>query len=317
MKEDRKDRIIEILLASGFISGEVISSKLGISRVMVNRYIKELQYEGFDIEINKYKGYKLKNTPDKLYPSLVKHNNPEIQKYKFLIFDELLSTNTYCLNNSQDLDDRTVVIANYQTQGKGRMGREWVSEKDKDITMSILMKPGCSVNEVIRYTVSLSLAVLDAIRDFDIDEVFIKWPNDIYYKDKKICGVLTETTIQYDTGIVENLVIGVGLNVNSTPSKFIPSATSLFEILGFEIKRTTIINKILGNFERNISTSYEVVFDRWKENIGFIGKKVVVRHGNEEIRCRFVDVSKTGEIIVEDNNTIRKFGFGEVSLIVG
>lgn len=313
-RRNKKEEVLEILLKNDFVSGEYISSLLGISRVMVNRYVKELIAEGFEIETQKHRGYKLKAVPDVIYSSMIT-SRFDIKEYTVMIFNTLPSTNTYCLANADKLKDKTIVIARNQTQGRGRLDRSWYSEKDKDITMSILLKPNIPVDKVIKYTISVALSVFDALKDFDIEDIFIKWPNDIYYKDKKICGILTETTIQYDTGLVENLVLGIGLNVNSEVSKVIPTAISMYEILGYEIKRYTIIGKIISSFDNYIKLPYEELFEKWKKNLGLIGRKIILKVGNEEIKCRLIDVSKTGEIIVEENNTIRKFGYGEVSII--
>lgn len=323
MKYDIKNRLIQLLLegwdtSSGgkIVSGERISKELGITRVMVNRYIKELMGEGFVIESKKYKGYRVLNIPDVLYSSVIQLKYAGKNSFKFIILDKLLSTNTYCLENARNLDDRTVVIANHQTQGKGRLGRSWYSEEGKDITMSILLKTNIHIDEVVKYTMSASLSVLEALRSFDIDNLFIKWPNDIMYNNKKVCGILVETILEYTTGLVEELVIGIGLNVNSNPSKVIKTSTSVYEILGFEVKRYSLIGMILSNFDSFLNKPYDYIFTSWKKNLGYIGKKVRLNYGNESLDCVLVDVSKTGEIIVDDNNTIKKFSFGEVSLVV-
>ncbi|MCX8029358.1 MAG: biotin--[acetyl-CoA-carboxylase] ligase [Brevinematales bacterium] len=313
MRQNLKDRVVELLLSGDVVSGNVISTKLGISRVMVNRYIKKLVNEGFDIQIMKHLGYKLNSYPDVIYPSIIKSKLGS--SFSIVVFDELDSTNTYALRNADSIQDKTVIISDHQTKGRGRFDREWFSEKCKDVTMSIVFKPNIPVEKIIKYTISSSLAVLDALKDFDIGNAFIKWPNDIMYEDKKLCGILTESTIEYTTGLVEVLVIGIGLNVNSNPSRYIPNAISIYEILGFEVRRTSIISKILYNLDANIKLSYEELYMRWRENMGYIGKKVILKYEGTEISCRFVDVSRSGEIIVEDNNTIRKFSFGEVSLI--
>lgn len=313
-RRNKKEDVLEILLKNNFVSGEYISKIVGISRVMVNKYIKELIREGFDIETQKHRGYKLKTVPDVIYPPMIT-SKFDIKDYTLITFDSLPSTNTYCLSNIDKLKDKTVVIARNQTQGRGRLNRTWFSENDKDITMSILLKPNIPVDKIMKYIISSTLSVLDAIKDFDIEEVFIKWPNDIYFKDKKICGILAETTLQYDTAIVENLVIGIGINVNSRISNIIPTAISMYEILGFEIKRYTIIGKIIQSFDNYIRLPYEELFENWRKNIGFIGRKIILRIGEEEMKCTLIDVSKTGEIIVEENNTIKKFGYGEVSII--
>lgn len=323
MKFDIKNRILELLLegwdASGkskTVSGEKISKELGISRVMVNRYIRELMDEGFIIEAKKYKGYRVINIPDVIYPSVIRLKYTGNNEFKFIIFDEISSTNTYCLENAKNLEDRTVVIANHQTQGKGRFGRSWYSENSKDITMSILLKPNIHIDEVVKYTMSASIAVLEALRNLDIDNLFIKWPNDIMYNDRKLCGILVETILEYTTGLVETIVIGIGLNVNSSPSRIIPTSTSVYEILGFEVKRYSLIGMILSNFDSILQMTYNSIFTEWKKNIGYIGKRICVKYGDVSLQCTLVDVSRTGEIIVDDNNTIKKFSFGEVSLIV-
>ncbi|MEN2997652.1 MAG: biotin--[acetyl-CoA-carboxylase] ligase [Brevinematia bacterium] len=316
MKKNKKDELLSVLLNGGIISGENIAKTIGISRVMVNRYIKDLQKEGFEIETYKGIGYRIATIPDVMYPSLIKSRGGPISEYEILVFDSLPSTNDYCLKNSDTIRNKTVVIAREQTKGRGRLGRSWYSEKDKDITMSIVLKPMVSTDTIIRYSISISLSVVDTLREFDIEEIFIKWPNDIYYNDKKLCGILIESTIQCDTGLVELLVLGIGLNVNSCTSRTIPTATSVYEILGFEVKRATIINKIISNFEENLSLNYDTLFKKWKGNMGLIGKNIIIKSGDEEIKCKFIDVSKSGEIIVEENNKIRKFSFGEVSLSI-
>jgi BirA family biotin operon repressor/biotin-[acetyl-CoA-carboxylase] ligase len=314
-KETIKDRIINyLLLQKDFVSGDAIAKEIGVSRTIINRYIKELIREGFDIESRKKEGYKLVSYQDVLYSSLINFRLSELsKKYSIMIFDELDSTNTYCLKNFDKMNDCTVVIAKTQRKGKGRFGREWVSEEDKDITMSILLKPNSEVN-VLKYIISSSLAVLRTLRNFDVSDLFIKWPNDIYYKDKKLCGILTETSIEMTSKVVEAVVIGIGLNVNSTISQRVKNAISLYEILGFQVKRVSIISQILSYFDEFVNTSYDSLFSEWKENMGYLGEEVIVKKGDEEIECRFVDVSRSGEIVVEKDRRIMMFSFGEITL---
>jgi len=314
-KDSIKDQIIYYLLfSSDFVSGDKISKSIGVSRTIINRYMRELILEGFNIEIHKKKGYKIISYPDVIYPSLIYSRLGELdKKYDVLVFNEIDSTNTYCLKNFDKLNDNTVLIGRNQTKGKGRFGREWISEKDKDITMSILVKPNKDVS-ILHYTISSSLAVLKALNDFDISDLFIKWPNDIYYKDKKLCGILAETSMELTSKVVEAVVIGIGLNVNSLISSKVEGSISLYEILGFQIKRVSLISKVISYFNEFLNTSYEKLFLEWKKNMGYIGKKVVLRRGKEEIHCRLIDVSKSGEIIVEKDNTVMMFDFGEISL---
>jgi BirA family biotin operon repressor/biotin-[acetyl-CoA-carboxylase] ligase len=175
------------------------------------------------------------------------------------------------------------------------------------------LKPNSEVN-VLKYIISSSLAVLRTLRNFDVSDLFIKWPNDIYYKDKKLCGILTETSIEMTSKVVEAVVIGIGLNVNSTISQRVENAISLYEILGFQVKRVSIISQILSYFDEFVNTSYDSIFSEWKENMGYLGEEVIVKKGDEEIECRFVDVSRSGEIVVEKDRRIMMFSFGEITL---
>ncbi|MGB9621539.1 MAG: biotin--[acetyl-CoA-carboxylase] ligase [Brevinematia bacterium] len=315
MRKNRKNEILQKLLHThNFVSGEEISKSLNISRVMVNRYIKELTKEGFEIEAQKNKGYKLNIIPDVIYKSLIedKLNNT---KYNIIILDEVDSTNSFAISNIEKLQDRTVIIAKNQVLGKGRMGRSWISEKDKDITMSIILKPNIQIDNLFKYIVYTSLAVFKSLKDFDIDDIFIKWPNDIIYKNKKLCGILIETTIQLETKVLESIVIGVGLNVNSKISERIPTATSVSEILGFEVKRDVIISKILNNFENLLSSDFEKTFNEWKERVAYIGKEIILSSIDGDKKCKLLDVSKTGEIVVEEEGgTLKIYTSGEISL---
>ncbi len=310
-----KDRIINCLLTrEDFVSGDVIAKEIGVSRTIINRYIKELLLEGFDIESRKKEGYKLVSYPDVLYPSLINFRLGELsRKYSIVIFDEIDSTNTYCLKNFDRMNDYTVLIARAQLSGKGRFGREWISEKDRDITMSILLKPNSEVN-VLKYIIASSLAVLRTLRSFDVSDLFIKWPNDIYYGGRKLCGILTETSIEMTSKVVEAIVIGIGLNVNSVISEKVENAISLYEILGFQVRRVFIISQILTYFDEFMNMNYDEIFSEWKENMGYLGEEIIVKRGDEELECRFVDVSRSGEIVVEKDRKIMMFSFGEITL---
>lgn len=314
MRTSRKEKVLEKLINSKFfISGEIISKELGISRTMVNRYIKELIKEGFEIDTKNNKGYKLKIVPDVLYKPLIE-NKLENKNYEIVILDDVDSTNNFAISNIQKFPDRTVVIAKNQTSGRGRMGRTWISEKDKDITMSIILKPNSPIDNLFKYVVYTSLAVFKTLKEFDIENISIKWPNDIIYKDKKLCGILIETTLELETKTIEAVIIGIGLNVNSRISNELPTAISVSEILGFEVKRNIIIAKILNIFERLINSNFESVLEEWKQKIAYLREYINIHLPNGEIRCKFLDISKTGEIIVEENGTIKMYNSGEISL---
>ncbi len=311
----------KLIEKKSFVSGEEISKELNISRTMVWKYVEQLIKEGIEIESSPKKGYKILKIPEMIIPTFIKSklHTKRIGK-KIILFEEIDSTNTYCMANSDNLEDGTVVITKHQIRGKGRFGREWISSKDKDITMSILLKPNKSLENIFKITASASLAVLYAVRDFDLDtpEKFgIKWPNDIYYESKKLCGILSEVKLEYSSRITEAVVIGIGLNVNSTISEKINNATSLFEISGYEISRNSIISKILNYFESILEDDFSKTFENWKSNLLYLGKNIYVIHGDTVIYGKFIDVNTEGNLILDINGDLKMFTYGEISIKAG
>jgi BirA family biotin operon repressor/biotin-[acetyl-CoA-carboxylase] ligase len=176
----------------------------------------------------------------------------------------------------------TIVIADHQTAGRGRLGRQWLSPPDSNILLSIILHP--NLKQLPRLTMVAALAVARSIEKLTGLEPAIKWPNDVLIDGKKVSGVLIESDVQGDT--VNYAIVGIALNVNLDPSS-IPeiseTATSLKQVLGREVSRFHVLESLLGEFEKLYQALRrgEPIDSEWRRRLETLGKKVAVRCGDE------------------------------------
>lgn len=305
-----------------FISGERISQELGISRTAVWKHINILREEGYEIESMPKNGYKLVSSPDILILE-------EIEEYlttnfigrNIYYFDSLDSTNTKAKEMAMDEEEGTVVVAEEQIKGKGRLGRDWVSPKGKGIWMSIILKPNMLPSEVAKLTLIGAAAVNKALEEMGIIS-YIKWPNDIVIQGKKVCGILTEMSCELN--IINYVIMGIGINVNLLKEDFsqelVDKATSLKEITGRDLDRKRLLASVLNYFE-NLYLPFKqrgdisATIDISREKSLLIGKEIRILRGNDEKIGRALDIDEQGGLIIEYKDGTREHIFsGEVSI---
>lgn len=320
-----KEKILKLLKDSKneFVSGQELSERLKVSRTAIWKYINVLKEEGYEIESVSRKGHMLISTPDIL-------NHEEISEYlktkyigrEIYYFDSINSTNTKAKELAYSIKtEGAVVIAEEQTSGRGRLGRNWSSPNKKGIWMSIILKPQIEPQDAAKITQVAAAAVWKAINQIGV-KTQIKWPNDIVFNGKKVCGILTEMSGELNR--LNYLVVGIGINANTTISEFPEEirdmATSLKVETGKEIKRKELIALILNYFEelynnftknRSIASSIKIC----RENSALIGKDVRLTLRGEEKEVKAMDINEDGELIVQDKDgNISKVISGEVSV---
>lgn len=305
-----------------FISGEMISNKLGISRTAVWKHINNLREEGYEIESMPKNGYKLLNCPDVLtLEEVEEYLNTEFIGRNIYYFDTVDSTNIKAKELAMEVEEGTVVIAEEQTKGKGRLGRDWLSPKGKGIWMSIVLKPQLPPSEVAKLTLIGAAAVSKALEEIGI-ESYIKWPNDIIVQGKKICGILTEMSCELN--MINYVIMGIGINVNLENKDFskelVDKATSLKEIIGHSVDRKKLLGAILNHFEdlyipfKNAGDISKVI-NISKEKSILIGKKIRIIQGETERTGKALDIDEEGRLIVEyEDGTVDSIFSGEVSI---
>lgn len=301
-----QEKILQILRdAEDYLSGEQISKQLGVSRSAIWKSVNALRHEGYLIDSSTNKGYKLENVPDILTAPEIQHGLTTHTMGKQVIFlKEVDSTNEEAKRQgTEGAPEGTVCLAEHQTGGKGRLGRQWVSLPGEGIWMSILLRPGITPYEVSQITLLAGLSVCRAIRSVTGCDALIKWPNDIVIHGKKLVGILTELAAEADR--INYAVTGIGINVNQEqfPTEIAHKATSLFLETRRRWTRATLVQEILRNFEDSYDAFLtEASFDfitPYKELCVSLDRKVSVQRGELTIQGKAVDISRSGELVIQ------------------
>jgi BirA family biotin operon repressor/biotin-[acetyl-CoA-carboxylase] ligase len=224
-----KQKILEIFeLDKGrYISGEELAAKLAVSRTAVWKAVKSLQDDGYAIAAVSNKGYCLSNTTDILSAqSITKYLEEAASNFHIEMYKTVDSTNNKLKELArQGAPEGTVVIAKEQTHGKGRMNRSFHSPAETGIYMSILLRPKFSTADAILITTAAAVAVAQAVEAVAGREAKIKWVNDVFCDGKKICGILTEASVDIESGSLEYAILGIGINVIAPQNGFLDDIT--------------------------------------------------------------------------------------------
>lgn len=239
-----------------------------------------------------------------------------------LIFlDETDSTNHFLHDYDDDKDYRIIVaLANYQTSGRGQGSNSWESEKYKNLTFSFLIHP-TYVTPNVQFVISMaiSMAIKDCLDDY-FDDVSIKWPNDIYYKDRKICGILIENSLCGN--YIKNCILGIGININQ--QKFVsdaPNPISMWNILGKDTDTREVLNKVIENFSKYMDMMEQGDFDGIRNSYlmslyrkdGYFPYSDV----NGVFTARLETVENDGHLNLMDiDNKSRRYAFKEVKFMI-
>jgi BirA family biotin operon repressor/biotin-[acetyl-CoA-carboxylase] ligase len=287
-----------------FVSGEAISASMGVSRANVWKYIKKLKNDGYTIEAVSRSGYKLKGVPDKLFSYEIDGalKTRRMGKKAIYHYETIPSTNDRAYELAEDgAAEGTIVVAESQTKGKGRIGRSWVSPKGGGVYMSIVLRPDIETNEIPTLTLITALSMVRAIKETCSLSGLIKWPNDILINDKKVCGILTEIKAQPDR--VDFMVLGIGINVNTAGGKLPPEGTSLKAEKGEAISRIQIVKSFLENFEKDYIKLGEKGFSslrgECKKFSLVLDKKIRIEEHHRKIEGIAKDIDEKGALIVK------------------
>ncbi len=291
-----KADILKALRESGdYVSGEWLSRELGISRVSVWKHIRNLKQDGYVVEASP-RGYRLILSPDLLLPC----EFPDLEQ-KIHHFGEIGSTMAVARELARKgVEEGTIVIAESQTCGRGRLNREWFSPRG-GIYFTIILKPEISPIYAPRINLMASVAVAKAIRTFCGLKAELKWPNDVLLAGKKVCGILAELEAEVDAVNFVNL--GVGINVNASVSQCEKGATSLRDELGREVSRRQFFNTLLTEIEAQQSLlTGNSLLEEWKSLSATLNKEVRIVAPGEEIVGRAVDIDTSGALILRSED---------------
>jgi len=292
-----------------YVSGEKIGEELNLSRTSIWKAIQRLQQEGLEIDSIKNRGYKLIQG-DLILPDLIQEKTNLIVHYK----PETKSTQTDAKEGIEAGNKgNTLYLSTCQTAGRGRFQRPYYSPSQGGIYMSLHIQPNLPYEKLPSYTLLVAAAVYKAIKNLTMIEVDIKWVNDIYFKNKKIAGILTEAMTSVETGLVTDVIIGLGINfaIEDFPEDLKEKAGSLF-MPPAPITRNELISEIWRCFYQ---TAPEELLYLYKEHSLVLGREVSFIQDQTKKKGVAKDISDKGQLLIQlDDQTEIWLNSGEISL---
>ncbi|MFH0826567.1 MAG: biotin--[acetyl-CoA-carboxylase] ligase [Candidatus Omnitrophota bacterium] len=300
------------------VSGDLIATRLGISRQALWKHIQDLKEAGYDIVAVPHLGYRLISRPDRLFAFEVTRDlGTRILAKKVCYFDSLASTMDVAMKLALDgSPEGTLVIAESQTQGRGRMGRSWFSPKYKGIYFSLILRPEMLPSRASLLTLFCAVSLCEAIKKICDLEAGIKWPNDIWLSNRKIGGILTELSAEMDA--INFVIIGVGLNVNNDKKSLVSGATSLKEHKGESVNRIELLQEILKRIEANYlmlqEKEGEGLLEKARAYSLTIGRRVRVSVKKEQVEGVALGIdTDAGLLLRKDSGVVEKVMAGDVT----
>ena len=320
-----KGKILSLLREhhSDYISGQEISIRLGVSRTAIWKHIRSLKEAGYDIESHSKIGYRLIETPDRLYEhelaALVKG---KVFGQQVIYREKVSSTNELAKELAQKgAAQGTVVIAEEQTGGKGRLGRVWYSPPGQGLWFSVILRPEISPVDASKLTLISAVGVARTIRELTRIPAGIKWPNDVLIDQRKVCGILLEMSAEIDK--INYIVVGVGVNVNLDEAK-IPAeidgvAISLAEQEKLKVTRVELLAALLNNldnlYQEFLAGKFSEILTSWKEMSVTLNRWVRVISGSETEEGIAFDLDDDGALILmKDDGSVKRILSGDVSV---
>lgn len=303
----------------GYISGEELAEQFKVSRTSIWNNIDYFRKQGYTIEAHPNLGYRLLEVPDRILPAEMQYGlNTKIIGKRIYSYEEIDSTNDVAWEMAiKGEPDGSVVFAESQKKGRGRLKRQWFSPKREGLWFSAILKPQLAPNYAPMITAMGAVSIAKAISKYTGLSTWIKWPNDIHINNKKVAGILTEISTELD--VIKFVILGVGVNVNT--EEFLPelqkTATSLRIESGRVISRIELACEIMLSLENYynllISQKWDDITTEWK-NLSFaLGKRVKVMQTSGNIEGQAMGIDEQGALIVRlDDGFVKHITTGDV-----
>jgi BirA family transcriptional regulator, biotin operon repressor / biotin---[acetyl-CoA-carboxylase] ligase len=293
-----------------FISGEKLAQNIGCSRTAIWKHIEDLKKEGFHVEAVRKKGYRLLEQSNKLSENEIYLGleTEEIGRSVYF-FESVTSTQKvakeYAMNGAKH---GTLIVADEQTEGRGRMVRKWYSPKGTGIWASFILRPDIQIQHAPQLTLLSAVAVVQAIKKVTHITPEIKWPNDILISGRKVCGILTELQAEEDR--IQSVILGIGINVNQDKNDFsaeiIKKATSLKIELGKTVNRSSLIQSLCYYIEQllhlYISEGFTPIKSLWETYAVSIGKRISARTVKGTFDGVALGINNEGVLLLKQDN---------------
>ena len=317
---DTKNSLLQMLeLNKGkYISGHIIGEKLGISRTAVWKAAASLKEDGFLIESAPRTGYRLSHKCDKLSaPGIKKHLENKV--FDITVFSHTTSTNDECKMMAEKGEKEfCVAVSEHQTKGRGRMGRSFYSPEGTGIYFSVLLRPMLPLNQALFITSAAAVAAAEGIEKVTARETGIKWVNDVFCGGLKVCGILTEASIDLENGMFTHVIVGTGINVaspsNGFPDELNNIAVSLFKPGEYTPGlRSRLLAAVLDSFYRYYTALPRKEFlEPYRSKSILTGQTVTVLRGDSSFTARVLGIDENCRLVAETEDGTVLLDSGEV-----
>lgn len=311
-----KERLFRILEESEGkeLSGQELANTLGVSRTAVWKAVNALKSEGCEIDAVRNRGYRLVSSCDLLTSDTVgEWLSPECRECDIKVYRSVSSTNTVAKKMAAEgAKNGTVIISEEQTAGRGRRGNSFYSPAKTGLYMSVILRTDELSADTDIYTVCAGCAVCGAIERLTDKKPLIKWVNDIFLEGRKICGILSEATVDIEIGCIDSIVVGIGLNLSTDdfPEGIKEKAGSL----GEKLPRCRVAAAVIEELFRCLNRSREENIEDYKRHSLVLGREVgFVKNGAEYVG-KAVDIDSLGQLRVETAEGLMTLNSGEISI---
>lgn len=308
-------RLVSILSDGKFYSGQRLGNQMGMSRTAINKHIQNIREWGLDIFTVPGRGYKLSAPIQLLDPEQILATMPE---GKIEVLSVIDSTNQYLQDKIQQLSSGDACVAEYQQSGRGRRGRKWCSPFGVNLYFSMYWKLKQGPTAATGLSLVIGLVMAEVLQGLGAEHVKVKWPNDLYLKDRKLAGILVESTGK--AGGVTDLIIGAGINLGmrGSATEVINQDWINLQDTGVNIDRNqltatllTALRAALRKFELEGLTPF---IARWRNLDNFLDRPVKLLVGKEQIVGIERGIDEQGALLLEQDGVIKAFIDGKISL---
>lgn len=314
-----KDEVLAILEQEETtnISGQKIAEVLGVSRTAVWKAINTLKEDGYQIHSTPRAGYRLLEPSDSLNTAAIQ----PLLRHKLNVetFQTIDSTNAEAKRRLNDnLDEDLLILSEHQEAGRGRLGRKFYSPSRNGIYMSLALHELSPNNDATLITTAAAVAVCSAIEELTPLKPQIKWVNDIFINDKKVCGILTEGILSLETQTIQSIILGIGMNIledEQLPEELQPIVGALFQH-ETTISRNTLAASVINHFYAIYETMETRAFlNDYRERCFVLGKPVSFTKNKETYKGIATGIDDTGALEIQlEDQTCTKISYGEISI---
>lgn len=314
-------RLLPLLAHEHYQSGQKLAEQLGVTRPTISNWVAELQQLGIDIYTVKGRGYRMAEPISLLDRQTILNALPADLVQKMTVFDvqpDLDSTNQWVMEKRAEPGRWVVCTADYQHQGRGRRGRPWRSPPASSVMVSVAVRESLPVKALYCASLIFGVAVARAIRSTTGIQMALKWPNDLYFRNEKLGGILCE--LQGNPLDQPVLVIGIGLNVNKTPIGVDQPVTCLADLSGGLVDRSSLLTSLLTEIhkvlhELQAEEGLSRLLAEWSEYDCIRDRDILLLQGERQTPCKACGIDDSGQLRVRDaTGSVFSVNGGEVSV---